>query len=677
MGGRSIILWICVFFLFLPALFTGCELRKENPEVRILKKFIADLENRVSDESESVSLSVDSLLSVTNDSMTYYTLLVLKAKSKLFMSELDSSVMLLREAESFCDSHSSDRDVTLLYVNIFNTGGNIYARSGNFDSAVWAFEKARQYASSQGTTEILVDVSLNLADAYIRKGRYDLCAYWYNYALSVADSISLSDEKRFPIYYGLAHVNMELRDFVMCDYYYNLAARYYGSMRPYEKHIYLNNRGNSYYYRQDYEEALEYFRSSLLLTMEHEEMEYERNLTMVNLGEVFMLLDQKDSASYYLNQCYRFFSSVNNASALYYIDTQLIELALKEGDISRARHLLEKTKNTANIEPNMVSIRNRYLAHYFESVGDYRNAYEYQKQNWRIDDSIRNERVKMRAAEIALKYKHDSTLMKQEFIIEQRESQVVALYQWIWGIVLGGLLLATAVIATVYYRRMQRKKKFRILEMSIASLRLENIRNRISPHFIFNVLDREVNLHKGYETSSNLLGLIKLLRRNLELANRISVSLADELDFVNTYVQLEKRSLGDDFEYRLETDGRLDADTVMIPAMLLQIPVENAIKHGLRMKEGKRLLMIQVRQGDGEVVLSVCDNGGGYRSESVNQGTRTGMKVITQTIQLLNSCNNRPITVTVNDVPVGDDGCMGCEVRYVVPLDYSYSLKKA
>lgn len=78
-------------------------------------------------------------------------------------------------------------------------------------------------------------------------------------------------------------------------------------MKPFEKGIYLNNRGNSYYYRQDYKTALKYFRRSLAHALAHPEMEYERNLTMINLGEVFLLLNQTDSASYYLSRCRDFF----------------------------------------------------------------------------------------------------------------------------------------------------------------------------------------------------------------------------------------------------------------------------------------------------------------------------------------------------------------------------------
>ena len=74
--------------------------------------------------------------------------------------------------------------------------------------------------------------------------------------------------------------------------------------------------------------------------------------------------------------------------------------------------------------------------------------------------------------------------------------------------------------------------------------------------------------------------------------------------------------------------------------------------------------------------MLVSDNGGGYRKVSVNHGTGTGMKVITQTIQLLNIYNSRPIQMKINNVLVGEEKEMGCEVRFVIPLNYSYQLKK-
>lgn len=323
-----------------------------------------------------------------------------------------------------------------------------------------------------------------------------------------------------------------------------MASHYYDKMHPFEKHIYLNNRGNSYYYRQDYETALGYFRRSLEVVNQYPDMTFERNLTMINLGEIFLMLDCTDSASYYLQECRGFFDSIHHATALYCIDTQLMELALKQGNVALARERLKHAVKYDNVEPNMIHVRNRYLQRYFEKVGDYERAYHYLKENHHIDDSIRNERVKMRAAEIKLKYTQDSTLMKKEISIREKENQVLQLYQWLYMIVGGGFLLAAVVSVIVLYRKRLRDREQWRMQNAITSLRLENVRNRISPHFIFNVLNREMNLHKGEEESQNLIGLTKLIRRNLELTDCLAVSLADELEFVDTYVGLEKESLG-------------------------------------------------------------------------------------------------------------------------------------
>lgn len=164
----------------------------------------------------------------------------------------------------------------------------------------------------------------------------------------------------------------------------------------------------------------------------------------------------------------------------------------------------------------------------------------------------------MRAAEIALKYSQDSTLMKKEISIREKENQVLHLHQWLYAIVGGAFLLIAVSLVIILYRKRQRDREQWRLQTAITSLRLENVRNRISPHFIFNVLNREMNLHKDEEESKNLIGLTKLLRRNLELTECLSVSLADELDFVNTYVALEEKSLGDDFQYQLDLDEGID-----------------------------------------------------------------------------------------------------------------------
>lgn len=675
---RKIIInvFACLFLLLL----SGCGRQKNAGERLLSYHFLFEQwTDTLSDDPAYVCMQVDSLLVHVKDSVVYYRALVLKSKAKMFMSEIDSAECLLDAIGRFCSNDgNSGKELEILSADMANMKGNLYVRRAVYDSARDAFSDAYRMCEKAEDYPKLFDISLNLADSYVIEGRYDRGAYWYRRALKLADSLNLADEYRFPVYYGLAQVNMNLRDFGRCDYYFDLAGKYYDRMKPYEKHIYLNNRGNSYYYREDYSSALAYFRRLLAFLSQYPDMKFERNLTMVNMGEVFLLMNETDSATYYLDQCYPYFREIGNTTALYYIDTQLIELALKENNLPLARKRLRDAVKPDFVEPNMLHIRNRYLQHYFEESGNFKRAYAYLKENNRIDDSIRNERVKMRTAMIALEYRQDSTLMKKEMLIQQNKNKVLRLNQWLYG---GALVVLLAVMVgtfVFFYRKRKRLEKERNLQRSINSLRLANIRNRISPHFIFNVLNREMHLRQETEGDGYMKRLVKLIRRNLELADSLSVSLHDELDFVRTYIELESGTLQPDFVYTLDVDSQIDTASVRIPSMLVQIPVENAVKHGLRKKSGKKRLLIRIVKEGENIIIVIRDNGGGFRNvNSVmasSNGTGTGMKVITRTLQLLNAYNRSPIEMKITDIEIEHE--TGCEIYFKIPVDYSFELKK-
>lgn len=610
----------------------------------------------------------------TTDSVAYYHYLVLLAKAYMFKSEMDSARLCMNKAEAFCDKSESTPMINDLYAEIYNMRGNVYVRQGLVDSSVVCFQKAFDYRLKGDDKTVLPDISINLADAFVRTGHYDKGAMWYRKALSYCDSLDVPEDKRFPAYYGLAQVYMELRDFTSCDYYYDMAARHYDKMMPFEKHIYLNNRGNSYYFRADYPKALEIFRKSLLLARSYPDMIFEEHLTEMNLGETFLLMDQTDSAAYYLDLCGDFFRSIKNQSALYYLDTQLIELALKQNDLPLARKRMAEAIKPDYIEPNMQHIRNRYLQHYFEEEGDFKQAYYYQMKNQRIDDSTRNERIKMRTAEIDLKYSQDTTLMKQKIFIQQKENEVLALNQTLYIWISASICILILVIFVYIYSKKQQYLLQMKSQSMITALRMENIRNRVSPHFIFNILNREMGSYTD-EQAGNMRGLVKLMRRNLELTEQLCVTMSEELDFVNTFISLERKALGDTFILSTSIDAAINLDQEILPSMMIQIPVENALKHALKDKEGLKKLWIDIKKTEAGICIKIRDNGGGYKVNSANHGTGTGMKVIFQTIQLLNANNKKHIDISIANVQV-EGGETGCEFTVILPQVYDYNLKK-
>lgn len=606
------------------------------------------------------------------DSLVKYNYLAMTLKTYLITSQLDSAQIVIQQIHDFIERQHSSSQMADLESECFNMKGNIFARVGNMDSAEICFRKAYELRMRGTRIEVVPDILMNLADANNRLGKLDIGAAWYRRALLMCDSLHIASTKKPPIYYGLAQVYVTMRDFEQCDYYYNLAGESYDSMLPYEKYIYLNNRGTSYYYREDYQTAIKYFQKVIDLVEGYADMSFELNLGRLNLGDCYLQLNKVDLAVKYINECQLFFEGMGVSTALYYIDTQKIELALLQKDFQEARRLLSESVVPPGIDPDMVHIRNKYLQQFYEETGNYKRAYHYLQRNNQLDDSIRNERVRMRTADLTLRYQQDSTLIAHRVLLQEQKNKVLVLRQTQFVV----FAVAVVSILTAVFLYLYSKKKRALLlarnHRTVSTLRLENIRNRLSPHFIFNMLNREM-AERNVEEKQELSSLVKLMRRNLELVEQLCVTLAEELDFVKTYINLERRSLGPDFHSELKIEKDVQPEQIRIPSMMIQIPVENAVKHALREKEGERNLWVSVcRRGSG-ICIKITDNGGGYRPDSRNRGTGTGMKVIMQTIQILNNKNKEAIDVLVHNVSL-QSGEMGCEVTFWLPDNYDYRI---
>ena len=113
----------------------------------------------------------------------------------------------------------------------------------------------------------------------------------------------------------------------------------------------------------------------------------------------------------------------------------MIELALKKGNVALAGDIIRRSADYGHIDANMINIRNHYLQHYYEQVGNYKKAYEYQKHDLQLNDSIRNERVRTRVAELDMRYRQDTIVMRKELVIEKQkgEMEVLKLTTYIWA----------------------------------------------------------------------------------------------------------------------------------------------------------------------------------------------------------------------------------------------------
>ena len=115
-------------------------------------------------------------------------------------------------------------------------------------------------------------------------------------------------------------------------------------------------------------------------------------------------------------------------------------------------------------------------------------TYQYLKKRMIVNDSLRDDATQQRIADLDMQYKQDSTLMKKDLLIQKKsaEAQTFKLSTYLW-ILISLVGLISAIFGYYIIKKRNNMQRMKFIEQ-ISNLRIGNIRNRISPHFMFNVL---------------------------------------------------------------------------------------------------------------------------------------------------------------------------------------------
>jgi signal transduction histidine kinase len=188
-----------------------------------------------------------------------------------------------------------------------------------------------------------------------------------------------------------------------------------------------------------------------------------------------------------------------------------------------------------------------------------------------------------------------------------------------------GIMIYWALLFMDYslaYYRESREQALRSakLETLLVHAQLQALKMQIRPHFLFNAMNAiSVLIQKSPEAAREMiLRLSDLLRMTLDREHREEVSLAEEMEFVSRYLQIEKTR----FEDRLDVNIRIE-ETVTgasVPTMILQPLVENAMRHGAAKQRGSTILEISAARQNGLLYLSVRDNGPGTPINKIIDG---------------------------------------------------------
>nr|WP_321354094.1 histidine kinase [uncultured Draconibacterium sp.] len=236
---------------------------------------------------------------------------------------------------------------------------------------------------------------------------------------------------------------------------------------------------------------------------------------------------------------------------------------------------------------------------------------------------------------------------KKELNKSQLQIIIVVLLTILTTLIIGLLLWKWRVRQK--FQREERKRRLRELELTA-------IRSQMNPHFLFNSLNSVQNLvqqNKGREAHLYLSDFAGLIRKVLNNSEKEEVSLAEELEMVRQYLNLEK--LRFDFDFEISVEDKIDAHNTQIPSMLMQPFVENAVLHGLQNKSGEKHLKIEVTKEDAFVVIRITDNGIGRKAAKEMQQQKNGKstKLMNERLDILRQKQGEKYKLSTIDLEEG------------------------
>lgn len=596
---------------------------------------------------------------------------------------------LIDSVNGFCRQHPDQETTFKIQSYADNLQGVLLQAVGKREPARTYYIKAYRELMKLDHHNDAIDICINIADASRQLGKLADASSWYRRANFLADSLN-QHEAQNSILAGLGQVYNDLRNYQLAHFYFRKAERQYPPRNPKDAHFFYNSWGNVYSSQEKPAEALKCFLKAQKATLQMGQP-FMTAVVDANLGQTYLELNRLDSAQKYLANTTKFFFVQPNMQndLQFYIDGLNAALALKQNRLDKASAILSKPYDLSKMSPNYLYLYHKGWADLYERKGQFAKALQYQKLMKQYDDSLRNATMVSNVQENELRFKQDTAIVRRDLILQSTQAEAKS-SRLILLLVIGLLVVGVLALVVFYrYKSLCHKHQHREEMNRMMALKMENVRNRFSPHFVFNVLNIFIsNLPKGVNVKPLRL-LIQVLRANLLTCDQVAVSLEDELQMVMSYSTLrhETNPLLPMPRFDIAKEVNM---SLMLPSMILQIPVENALKHafvGMEESGEKPQLDVKIWIEDGMLRIDVIDNGCGgvgavagmgARKTNAAASTGTGLRILNSTIEMLNAGNARKLYFRMQSRAAAADGGSdrqkGMCVSIGVPCEYDYSV---
>jgi tetratricopeptide (TPR) repeat protein len=317
----------------------------------------------------------------------------------------------------------------------------------------------------------------------------------------------------------------------------------------------------------------------------------------------------------------------------------------------------------------------------YQSLGEYKEALEAYDSYTIINDSITG--FQKRKELLELQYKYQAEQKDQEITLLSQQNQLQSLKLSQNRLILFSVI-AVIILVMMIFLMMIRQNRIRSREQ-VTEFKQKLLRSQMNPHFIFNSLTSIQNFiikQDDIRASVYLSRFSELVRSILNHSMVEKITLGEELKTVENYLELQKVRFADKFDYTIDIDPDIDIESVMIPPMLAQPFIENAIEHGIKRKEGKGHIAIRIGRLDDWAIgrlddwtiFEIEDDGIGREKArdlllKQEENHKSLATVITrERIAALNRKSKKKITLEIIDLKDETGEARGTLVRFGIPM---------
>ncbi|PWL40508.1 sensor histidine kinase [Flagellimonas aquimarina] len=538
---------------------------------------------------------------------------------------------------------SEKRDTTLLryFANLcqtenylegqayaLNQMGSKYRNISQFKNAADLHQQALEISEKANNIELEV-LSLNMLGVVYRRTDAIKTALDYN-----QKALELAEQVENPSHHIKRSINVSLNCIGLLYRsleQYDLAITQFKRALKFEEElgnklglaINHQNIGGCLEEKGDLEGALENFRKSLAYN-EEINSDFGRVLCKNSLAQIYLKQDMPYAALVLLEPLHEQSKSIGDflVTSAVFINTGWAHTKL--GNFNKAGRFIQDGLEMAQNHnmPSNVLYGYQKLSDFERERGNYKKAYEYYKKADEYDNEISSATNFRYMNDVIVRYEADkknnqiSVLAKENEIVRLRlrKNQTTLLV----SALIVGLISS---ILYILYRQYQSKNEKRVL-----TLEQNMLRSQMNPHFLFNSLN-SIKLYIINNEQKNAVHYLnkfsKLIRKILEASSVKEITLAEELETIELYMNIENIRFSNEIDFKISMDSNINPDSIKMPSLALQPFLENSLWHGLSPKEGEKIIHLNIKKKNrNHVSIEIEDNGVGRGAAQTNKENR-------------------------------------------------------